>query len=220
MKRILLVALILILVVSLAGCGGTRQKRGTAIGAGVGAAVGALLGNKAGNTALGAVIGAVVGGAAGAHIGHYMDEQAAEMEKELEGARIERVGEGIIVTFDSGLLFAVNEATLQPEARANLDKLAGILKKYDDTDVMIGGHTDATGSESYNQTLSVRRAETVTNTLTSLDIDASRLQTKGFGETQPIATNDTEEGRALNRRVELAIYANEDLKKAAEKQAG
>jgi outer membrane protein OmpA-like peptidoglycan-associated protein len=220
MKRILTVCLILVLVVSLAGCGGSRQKTGTAIGAGAGAALGALLGNRAGNTALGAVIGAVVGGAAGAHIGNYMDKQAEEMQKDLEGARIERVGEGIVVTFDSGLLFPINEATLQPEARANIDKLARILAKYDDTNVMVGGHTDATGSDQYNQLLSVRRAETVTETLVGLNVARQRLTVNGFGETQPIATNDTDAGRALNRRVEIAIYANEELKKAAEKQAG
>jgi outer membrane protein OmpA-like peptidoglycan-associated protein len=220
MKRFLFIALILVMIVSLAACGGTRQKRGTAIGAGAGAALGALLGNQAGNTALGAVIGAVVGGAAGAHIGNYMDKQAAEMEKDLEGARIERVGEGIVVTFDSGLLFPVNEATLQPAALANLDNLARILTKYGDTNVMVGGHTDATGSNEYNQLLSVRRAESVTERLVGLNISRQRLTVNGFGETQPIATNDTAEGRALNRRVEIAIYANDDLKKAAEKKAG
>lgn len=220
MRRIVLLAVTLVMVVSLSGCGGSHQKTGTVVGAGAGAGLGALIGNQAGNAALGAVIGAVVGGAAGAHIGNYMDKQAAEMEKDLEGARIERVGEGIIVTFDSGLLFAVNEATLQPAARANLDELARILKKYGDTNVMVTGHTDATGSDEYNQLLSVRRAETVTETLVSLDVARPRLTIHGFGETQPIATNDTAEGRTLNRRVEIAIYANDDLKKAAEKKAG
>ncbi len=220
MKRLLIVVLILALMVGLSGCGGSRQKTGTAVGAGAGAALGAVIGNQAGNAALGAVIGAVVGGAAGAHIGNYMDQQAAEMEKDLEGARIERVGEGIIITFDSGLLFPVNEATLQPAARANLDNLARILAKYDDTNVMVNGHTDATGSNEYNQMLSVRRAETVTETLVAMSIARQRLIINGFGETQPIATNDTEAGRAQNRRVEIAIYANDKLKKAAEKQAG
>jgi outer membrane protein OmpA-like peptidoglycan-associated protein len=220
MKRILIVAVILVMMVGLSACGGSHQKTGTAVGAGTGAALGALIGNQAGNAALGAVIGAVVGGAAGAHIGNYMDKQAAEMEKDLEGARIERVGEGIIVTFDSGLLFAVNEATLQPAARANLDNLARILAKYDDTDVLVAGHTDATGSNEYNQMLSVRRAETVTETLVGLNIARQRMTIHGYGETQPIASNDTEAGRALNRRVEIAIYANDELKKAAEKKAG
>jgi outer membrane protein OmpA-like peptidoglycan-associated protein len=220
MKRILFVTLTLLMIIGLSGCGRTRQKTGTAVGAGAGAALGALIGNRAGNTALGAVIGAVVGGAAGARIGNYMDKQAEEMEKDLEGARIERVGEGILVTFDSGLLFPVDQATLQPAARANLDNLARILTKYDDTNVMVAGHTDATGSDQYNQTLSIRRAETVTETLVGLNIPRQRLAINGFGETQPIATNDTEAGRALNRRVEIAIYANEKLKKVAEKQAG
>lgn len=218
MKRVLLVVLILVLVVGLSGCGGSKQKTGTVVGAGTGAALGALIGNQAGNAVLGAVIGAVVGGAAGAHIGNYMDKQAAELET-LEGARVERVGEGIIVTFDSGLLFPINEARLQPVARDNLEKMAVILKKYDDTNVMVAGHTDATGSDEYNRTLSVRRAESVTETLVGMEVARQRLTIQGFGEAQPIASNDTEDGRALNRRVEVAIYANDELKKVAEKQA-
>lgn len=218
MRRVIVVVLIMILAVGLTGCGGKRQKTGTVVGAGTGAALGALIGNQAGNAALGAVIGAAVGGAAGAHIGNYMDKQAEELQT-LEGARVERVGEGIIVTFDSGLLFPINEARLQPAARENLEKMAVILKKYDDTNVMIAGHTDASGSDEYNRTLSIRRAESVTETLVGLDVGRSRLTIEGFGEAQPIASNDTEEGRSLNRRVEVAIYANDELKKVAEKQA-
>jgi len=221
LKRILTLALVLALAVLLVACGGPNQKKGTAIGAAAGGAVGAIIGNQTGNTALGAVIGAAVGGTAGAFIGNYMDEQAAEMRRDLEGAKIERVGEGIVITFDSGLLFPVDQATLDDQAKQNLGELARILKKYEDTNILVEGHTDSTGSDEYNQMLSVRRADAVAEYLAFLDVDPARMQAVGYGESQPEASNDTAAGRAQNRRVEVAVYANDELKEAArEKTSG
>jgi outer membrane protein OmpA-like peptidoglycan-associated protein len=160
----------------------------------------------------------VVGGAAGAYIGHYMDKQAAEIQRDLQGAKVERVGEGIKITFDSGILFAINKADLQPTAQANLDRLAGILQKYPDTNILIEGHTDSTGTEEHNMELSKRRAQSVANYLVGSEVAASRMSMQGWGEEHPVASNDTEAGRAQNRRVELAIWANDKLKKAAERQ--
>lgn len=197
----------------------TKTQTGAAVGAGAGAVVGGVIGHAAGNTAAGAIVGAAVGGAAGAVIGNYMDKQAEEMERDLEGAKIERIGEGIKVTFDSGLLFAVNSYELTPAAKGNLTDLARILNKYEDTNILIEGHTDSTGSDEYNQRLSERRAEAVSHYLATQNVSTVRFSVSGYGEAQPIASNETAEGRTANRRVDLAIMANEKLKKAAEKQA-
>jgi outer membrane protein OmpA-like peptidoglycan-associated protein len=219
MRNIIIFALLsLLLVGAFESCGMGKTAKGTLIGAGAGGAVGAIIGKQTGNTALGAILGAAVGGAAGAYIGNYMDKQAEEMQKDIEGAKIERVGEGIKITFDSGILFDVDKATLKPEAQANLTKMAEILKKYPDTNILIEGHTDATGSDEYNLRLSQSRSQSVANYLAGLAVDPARFSTMGYGESQPVATNDTPEGRQLNRRVELAIMANEKLKKAAEQQ--
>jgi len=222
MKRLIAVALIIAFAaVSMTGCANmSRQGKGTAIGAGAGAALGGLIGSKSGNTAVGAIIGAAVGGAAGAYIGHYMDEQAAEIERDLDGATVERVGEGIKITFDSGLLFAVDKSDLQPAAAQNLDNLAVILQKYPDTHILLEGHTDSTGSEEHNMTLSRNRANSVANHLAGVGVDATRFTIMAYGETQPVADNTTAEGRRLNRRVELAIMANDKLKGVAEQKAG
>jgi outer membrane protein OmpA-like peptidoglycan-associated protein len=198
----------------------TKTQTGAVIGAGGGAVVGAVIGRAAGNTAAGAIIGAAVGGAAGAIIGNYMDRQAAEMEKDLEGARIERVGEGIKITFGGGLLFDVNRAELRPEAQAELVKLARILNKYPDTNILVEGHTDATGTEDYNMDLSRRRASSVGTFLAVQSVQRERLNAVGYGEIQPIASNQTAEGRQQNRRVEVAIFANDKLKQTAARQAG
>jgi len=208
------------LIVTAFGCGMSRSQKGTIIGGTTGAVIGGVIGDKAGNTAVGAILGAAVGGAAGAWIGHYMDEQAEEIERDIEGARIERVGEGIKVTFDSGILFDVNKSNLQPQAKENVAELARILNKYPDTNVLIEGHTDATGTDDYNMNLSRERALSVSNELALNGVSSSRFSVVGYGETQPVATNDTSEGRAANRRVELAIMANDKLKKAAEQKAG
>ncbi|UCH83989.1 MAG: OmpA family protein [Candidatus Latescibacterota bacterium] len=218
MKRILIGALLAVIVVANMGCSWSNRTKGALIGAGAGAAAGAAVGNKAGNTAVGAILGAAVGGAAGAYIGDYMDKQAEEMERDLEGATIERVGEGIKITFDSGLMFDVDKATLKQVSQENLTNLAVILQKYEDTEILLEGHTDATGSEEYNLDLSEKRAKSVANYLAGQEVNPTRFTIMGYGEVQPIADNETAGGRSQNRRVEVAIYANDDLKKAAERK--
>ncbi len=205
---------LLCMLMLLAGCARlSNTEKGAAIGAGAGAVVGGAIGKATGNTARGAILGAIVGGTAGAIIGQRMDRQAAEMQQELPEARIERVGEGILVTFESGILFDFDSATLRPEARENLRRLAESLKKYPETEVLIVGHTDSTGPEAYNQRLSERRAESAAAFLMQQGIRPSRIRTMGRGESEPIASNDTEEGRRLNRRVEIAIFASEAYRK-------
>jgi outer membrane protein OmpA-like peptidoglycan-associated protein len=221
MKKILSFVLIATLLAGLAGCASmSRKEKGAVIGAGSGAVLGGIIGKQAGNTALGAILGAAVGGAAGAYIGNYMDDQAEEIERDLDGATVERVGEGIKITFDSGILFAVGKSDLQSAARTNLTNLATILTKYPDTEILIEGHTDATGSDDSNLTLSRNRAGSVANYLEGLSVSPTRFTTMGYGESQPIADNESESGRQANRRVELAIMANDKLKKVAEQKAG
>jgi outer membrane protein OmpA-like peptidoglycan-associated protein len=221
LKKSIVVLLIVAMAVFAVGCSAsTKTKRGAAIGAAAGGILGAVVGKQAGNTVLGAIVGAAVGGAAGAYIGNYMDKQADEMRNDIDGAKIERVGEGIKITFDSGILFDVNKATLKPASMTNLQNLATILNKYPDTNILIEGHTDDTGTEEYNLDLSKKRAQSVSNYLASLNVDPTRFTIMGYGESQPIATNETSEGRSQNRRVELAIMANEKLKKVAEEKTG
>jgi outer membrane protein OmpA-like peptidoglycan-associated protein len=207
------------LVAGMSGCA-SKAQTGAIVGAGGGAVVGAIVGKAAGNTAAGAIIGAAVGGAAGAVIGGYMDRQAAEMERDLEGARIERIGEGIKITWSGGVLFDIDRADLRPEAQTELVKLGDILKKYDDTNILVEGHTDATGTEEYNMELSLRRSSSVATFLAFQGVDRDRLNAVGYGELQPVASNETVAGRQQNRRVEIAIWANDDLKEAAQRQAG
>ena len=199
-----------------------NKQKGAVIGSAGGAAIGGVIGNNTGdgNSALGAIIGGVVGGAAGAYIGNRMDKQAKQIESEVPGAEVERVGEGINVTFDenSGVYFATEKYNINAKSEENLNKLAGIFKEYPDTNILVEGHTDNTGSESYNLTLSKNRAQAVTNYLVDHGISASRFDTKWYGEAQPKYDNTTAEGRSKNRRVEIAIVANEELKKEAEKQ--
>ena len=196
-------------------CKASKTAKGGAIGAAAGGVVGGLIGKKAGNTAVGAIVGAAVGGTAGAVIGRYMDKQAEEIEDELDGASVERVGEGILVTFDSGLLFDFGSSKLTATTRQNLQKFSEILQKYPDTEILIEGHTDNVGSDEFNQKLSVERASSVQNYLTGKGVSSRRLIIKGYGETQPVEDNSTDAGRQANRRVEVAIYANEDLKQDA-----
>jgi outer membrane protein OmpA-like peptidoglycan-associated protein len=199
----------------LAGCASMSNKeKGAVIGATTGAAAGAVIGNKVGSTAKGAIIGAVVGGTAGAVIGHQMDQQAKELAYDIEGARVERVGEGIVVTFESGILYPFDSDQVQPAGRVNLQKLAESLKKYPNTDVLIVGHTDAVGTDSYNATLSQKRAAAAAAYLSSQGIDGARLHTEGRGEAEPIASNDSDAGRQENRRVEVAIFASEKYRKS------
>ena len=190
-----------------------KTQKGAVIGAAAGGAVGAVIGKKVGSTAKGAIIGAAVGGTAGAIIGARMDKQASELAMEIPGARVERVGEGIVVTFDSGLLFAYDSDAIQGNARTNLTNLANSLEKYDDTDILIVGHTDAMGSDSYNQGLSERRASSAASYLMSQGVERDRLRTAGRGESEPIDSNDSAEGRQLNRRVEIVIVAGDELKR-------
>ena len=221
MRKAIVFVAFAVLVVGSIGCSSwSRSQKGAATGAAAGAVVGGVIGHQSGNTAAGAIIGAAVGGAAGAWIGHYMDEQAEEMERDLEGAKIERIGEGIKITFDSGLLFDVDKAAVKPKSKENLTNLAVILNKYDDTDILLEGHTDATGTEEHNLELSRLRAQSVSNYLAEHEVKVTRFTIMGYGEDQPVAGNDTAEGRAQNRRVEVAIYANDDLKKVAEDKAG
>mgnify|MGYP001155026388 CR=1 FL=1 len=220
MKRIVTFAVVAVLVVAMVGCASmSKRDMGVLIGGAGGAVVGAAVGDAAGNTAVGAILGAVVGGTAGGIIGNYMDKQAAEMERDLEGAKVERVGEGIKVTFASGILFDVDKADLRAEARENIAKLAVILNKYEDTNILLEGHTDSDGSEEYNMKLSERRARAVSNFLAQQNVDARRMSVMWYGESQPVADNSTVTGKQANRRVEVAIMANEELREAAMEKA-
>jgi outer membrane protein OmpA-like peptidoglycan-associated protein len=221
MRKTRVLTAALVLCVALAGCSSmSRTTKGGAIGAAAGGVVGGVIGHQTGNTAAGAIIGAAIGGAAGAYIGHYMDKQAEEMERDLEGATVERIGEGIKITFDSGLLFDVDKAALKTASKENLTDLSAILNKYPDTEILLEGHTDATGTEEHNLNLSRARAQSVANYLAVKQVKETRFTIMGYGESQPIATNETAEGRAQNRRVEVAIYANDKLKKVAKEKAG
>jgi outer membrane protein OmpA-like peptidoglycan-associated protein len=209
----LLVAFCLVLF---AGCStATRSQKGTVIGAAGGGAVGAVVGKAAGNTAMGAIIGAAAGGVTGAVIGRNMDKQADAISKEMKDAEVIREGEGIIIRFNEKVLFAYDRSDLNTTAKANLDKLNGILLKYPETNITIIGHTDNKGSDSYNQTLSEIRASSVTTYAGQNGVNVARLTAMGKGESDPIAANDTEEGRASNRRVEFVITANDKMKAEA-----
>lgn len=214
--RIGVIAIVLSLTAAMIGCAASNAVKGGAIGAGGGAVIGGVIGNAAGNTALGAIIGAAVGGTAGAIIGHNMDKRAEEMRDDLSNATIERVGEGIKITFDSGILFVTDSYQLQPVARANIESLAKILNKYTDTNILVEGDTDNEGTNEYNQTLSERRAQSVADHLKGQGVTGSRISTVGLGELNPVASNETAAGRQQNRRVEVAIFANERMKDAAE----
>ncbi|NLX67610.1 MAG: OmpA family protein [Bacteroidales bacterium] len=207
----------------LSGCGASGTVKGGGIGAGAGAAVGAGIGAIAGGgkgAVWGASIGAVLGGSAGAIIGNKMDKQVAELE-EIEGAQVEKVNEGeaIKVTFESGILFATNSSTLNTASRASLNKFATSLQNNPDTDVKIYGHTDSTGSDAINNPLSERRAESVYNYLLSKGVSGARMVSEGFGSAQPIADNNTQAGRAENRRVEVFIFPNAKMIQEAQEQA-
>ena len=199
-----------------------NTQKGAVIGTTTGAVLGGIIGNnvKKKNSALGAVIGGVVGGVAGGVIGKQMDKQAQKIESEIPGAEVTRVGEGIDVVFDenSGVYFDTNKSDINAKSQANLNKLAGIFKEYPDTNIIVEGHTDSTGNDAYNMTLSKKRANAVTNYLVSQGISRARLTTYAHGETLPKYDNATAEGRAKNRRVELGIVANEKMKQDAENQ--
>jgi len=223
LKKYLSYAMVLTM---LFGCKAVKNannaQKGGAIGAAGGAVIGGVIGNNVGkgNTALGAIIGAVVGGAAGGYIGSRMDRQAERIEEEIPGAEVQRVGEGINVTFtqDAGVFFDTNKATVKGTSAETLNKLAAIFKEYPKSNILVEGHTDSAGPEDYNWSLSQKRAESVSRYLVAQGIDSSRFTTKWYGETQPRESNETSAGKAKNRRVELAIVASEELKAEAYQQ--
>ena len=229
-KRYVVLSFISVMLFSatFVSCEATRNanntQKGAVIGAGSGAIIGGILGNnigKGGNTALGAVIGGVVGGTVGGLIGNKMDKQAREIDQALPGASVERVGEGIHLTLnENAVRFDTNKSTLTPQAKANLDKLVPVFNDYGDTDIQIFGYTDNTGKPEYNLTLSGQRAASVQSYLVSKGLKSSRFKTSGLGIADPIATNDTPEGRAQNRRVEFSITANDKMVNDAKAEAG
>ncbi len=205
--------------VVLGGCQSMGNRgQGAVIGTTIGAAAGGVIGKHQGSTAKGAIIGAVVGGTVGAVIGHQMDQQAKKLEQNIPGAIVERVGEGIQVTFESGLLYDFDSDRVKSEAQANLRNLAASLKEYPNSNLLIVGHTDAKGSDDYNMSLSQRRAQAAAQYLVTQGVDAARVQTLGLGETEPKASNDTEANMALNRRVEVAIYASQAYRNSLRSQ--
>jgi len=189
-----------------------KQQKGTAIGAGAGAAVGAIVTR---GSIWGILIGAAVGGTAGNLIGKKMDQQAKELKQAVPTAQVERVGEGINVTFESGLMFKINSADISDSYKADLTSAAEVFNKYPDTYILIEGHTDDSGTDELNMSLSEKRALAVKDFLKGKGVADKRLTAKWYGEAQPKYPNDSEANRQKNRRVELAVYANEEMKKDA-----
>ncbi|MCT6869955.1 OmpA family protein [Apibacter sp.] len=204
-------------------CNTNDTQKGAGIGAVAGGVLGAVIGNNVGNknnAALGAVIGAAVGGTAGGLIGHKMDQQARQIQESVPGATVERVGEGIkVVLNENAVRFDFDKSTLTPTARKNLDQIISIFKQYPDTNIGIFGYTDAKGADQYNLNLSENRAKSVADYLASNGISSSRFTIKGFGKADPIGDNNTESGRALNRRVEFSITANEKMIRDAKSES-
>jgi outer membrane protein OmpA-like peptidoglycan-associated protein len=197
-----------------------NSQKGAAAGGAGGAVVGGVIGKAAGNTAMGAIIGAAVGGAAGAIIGRNMDKQAEDIRRQVPNAKVERVGEGIVVEFNNNVLFGVDRSDLSTQSQTTLNDLVLILNRYPDTNIEIQGHTDDTGTDSYNQSLSERRASSVASYLRSKSVANGRITTKGFGESAPKYSNANENGRSQNRRVDFLITANEKMKAEAKQQSG
>ncbi|MEO6039492.1 MAG: OmpA family protein [Saprospiraceae bacterium] len=216
-----LLACLLIGGVLLAGCKTmNKSQKGAVIGAGSGAVIGGAIGKASGNTAMGAILGATVGGVTGAVIGRNMDKQAAAMKKSVPDAKVERVGEGIVVEFNEKVLFGFDKSVLNADAKRSLDKMVTVLNDYPDTNIEVQGHTDSKGTDAYNEKLSRRRADAVVSYLRSKSISSSRLTTKAYGESAPKYSNDSEDGAAQNRRVEFLVYANEKMKAEARKESG
>ena len=193
----------------------TKTEKGAAIGVAGGGLLGALVGRAAGNTAVGALVGGAVGGTAGGLIGHKMDKQAAEIKQTVPGATVTRAGEGILVKFDSGILFDVDKTDLKPDAQNSLKQLAVSLQNNPQTNILVVGHTDSLGTAAHNMDLSIRRANAVKLFIDQQGVNSARLTTQGKGETEPIASNSTAAGRAQNRRVEIVIVANDQMKQNA-----
>ena len=202
----------------LTGCGLSNTAKGTGIGAGAGALIGAGVGRVLGNTAIGAAIGGVVGGTAGALIGKKMDKQKKELEEQVKNAKIESVNDGqaIRVTFDSGILFATNSSTLTTTSQTSLRNFAANLKVNDQTDLLIIGHTDNTGSDRINDPLSLNRASSVRSFLAGQGVSSNRMRVEGKGSREPVADNSTAAGRKENRRVEVYILPNKAMVEAAQ----
>lgn len=220
MKRIKILFLTGILALGLVNCkavqNANNKQKGGVIGATGGALLGAIIGNnvgKGGNGELGAVIGGIIGGGAGVLIGNKMDKQAQKIEEEIPGAEVKRVDNGIVITFDesSGVYFATGKYNVNAGSEATLNKLIGVFKEFPDTNILVVGHTDSDGNENNNMTLSKNRANAVTNYLTQKGVSSGRLTTNWFGQNQPVNDNTTKEGRAKNRRVNIAILPNEKM---------
>ena len=227
-QKVCVIALACLITISFTNCEATKnannKQKGGVIGAAGGALLGAIIGNNVGNgknSKLGAVIGGVLGGGAGVLIGKKMDEQAKEIETEIPGAVVERVDNSIVVTFDenSGVYFDTNKSNINEKSKATLDKLAKVFTDFPDTNILVVGHTDSSGKDEYNMLLSEKRAKSVTNYLISDGIASSRFETLWYGETQPKYDNATAEGRAKNRRVNVAIVPNEKMQEQAIKDA-
>jgi len=206
------------MLATVAGCAQpmTKTQKGAAIGTGTGAAAGAVLGQAIGrdteSTLIGAAVGAAVGGVTGGFIGNYMDKQEQAMRQTLanvEGANVQRNMDTLAVTFKSDILFAVNSATLKGGAFDEISRVAKVLNQYPETRMTVAGYTDSTGSEELNQKLSEKRAESVKNALVGEGVNPARITTVGYGESKPVADNDTEAGRQLNRRVTIFITPNQ-----------
>lgn len=213
MKTILKYSVAIMLSFAILGCSAVQNANKTQKGAVLGAAGGALVGGLIGGNLKGALIGAAVGGASGAVIGNVMDKQAQKIETAVPGAEVERVGEGILINFDenSGVNFATNKADLTATSKANLDKVVNVFLEFPDTNILVQGHTDSTGSEAYNMELSKKRAKSVVDYLISKGVAANRLSMEGLGQSMPRFDNSTAEGRSKNRRVEIAVIANEQM---------
>ena len=217
--KIIIISLMALSILSVGCKNMNRTKKGAVIGAASGGAIGAVIGRASGNTALGALIGATVGGATGAVIGRKMDRQAEDIKNTVVGAKVYRVGEGIIVEFNDKVLFGFDKSDLNEGSKASIDKLVVILDKYPDTNIEIQGHTDNSGTDKYNMNLSKRRASAVSYYLMQKSISSRRLTTKGYGESAPNYSNDTEDGRSQNRRVEFLITANEKMREEAKRES-
>lgn len=210
-QHVLVLLVIGSLLTGLSACENmNRTQKGVTIGGLTGAGLGAIIGSRSGHAGRGALIGGAAGALVGGVIGNYMDRQAAELQ---QVADTERTGDGIVVTMRDKILFDVNSANVKPEAGASLQRISDILKKYPKTNITVAGYTDSTGSDAYNQTLSERRANSVKFMLVSYGVDGNRITAAGFGKMNPVASNDASEGRAQNRRVELHIVPNDDLKR-------
>ena len=215
MKKIISASFLLLLIVS--GCKSLNNtQKGTAVGVAAGATAGAIIGGGGKSSVIGALIGAAVGGSAGYLIGNHMDKQAKEIKQAVPDAQVERVGEGINMTFNSGLLFKINSTELSDSAKYNLDRVATVFNNYPETIILVEGHTDNTGTVEYNINLSKQRAYTVSDYLIAKGVEKSRFEIKWYGEDQPKYPNDTDANRKLNRRVEIGVIANSELKKQAE----